>query len=323
MKKNKTTRHIASLTMALLIIFSTLLLSGCYIVDSGKMRAIEGTYELTTYSTRDNRIEARGMQLFIVIKSDGNGYYAYRDNDTPLHLSEMKCRFTQDTEKSGHYSYVELEFKNSNNWFKLGVNARAKQLGSNIPKYKGNIFEGTLSVDYYETITFTRVDKATDTSYISDTLGELPIMPYGTPAINGTYSTSTVASGESFDLKYYDTPFVYFYLTIDIYTSMAEARYMLKSNEVEETKIFEFSLGEYNEGYHIRLSATESKITISSSSGPSLRIPTEIVESEGTVDAYHLFTFEGAKSDEDIENFISNAIEAYEIFKENQNENDA
>lgn len=164
---------IKRLSAILLLTATLVLLCSCYIVSSAKMKNVQGTYELTTYSTSKNVKEERGITLYIVVKSDGSGYYAYSDNDTELYYSDLKCRFTQDSEKSGYYSYVEVDFNGSGNWFSLGVNSNSKTLGSNVPKYKGNIFDGSFGLDYYTTVTFTRVDKATDMSYIEEVLGEI------------------------------------------------------------------------------------------------------------------------------------------------------
>ena len=151
------------------------LLCACYIVSPARMRNIEGTYQLTTYSTSEDKIAARGMTLYMVIRSDGSGYYAFSDNDTELYYSDVKCRFTQDSERSGYYSYVEVDFGNGE-WVNLGVNSNSKTLGSSVPKYKGNIFEGTLEVDYYTTVTFTRVSRIKDMRFINKQLGEVPYL---------------------------------------------------------------------------------------------------------------------------------------------------
>lgn len=163
---------ILTLVLALSVLLS---LCGCYVVKSGKMSKVEGTYLLTYYSAGEDMLAKDGITLYIVIESDGSGYYAYSDNDTEAYYSEMSCRFTQDTEKSGYYSYVELQFEENGDWHKLGVNSRwrDRKLNSSVPKYKGSILNGTLEIDYYTSVTFERVSGKTDMSYIENKLGEL------------------------------------------------------------------------------------------------------------------------------------------------------
>ena len=75
--KNSIRRLISLATVLALLILSAAVLSGCYVVKSGKMYKIEGTYQLTSYSGKSDYIAERGMTLYIVIRSDGTGYYAY------------------------------------------------------------------------------------------------------------------------------------------------------------------------------------------------------------------------------------------------------
>jgi len=323
MNMKKTKIAILSIITVLTLIFSCVALTGCYIVDSGKMRTIEGTYELTNYSTNKDEKADRGIRLFIVIRSDGNGYYAYEDNDTPLHLAEMKCRFTQDPDKSGYYDYVELEFLNKNDWKKFGINARGKSLNSSIPKYKGNLFQGTLEVDYYVDVDFRKVDRATDLSYITETLGELSPLPYGAMAIGGTYASSSLSASNSiFEPNYHDSPLVYFYIRLDILAAKGEAWYMKKSDEVARNETFDISITKTDTGYTAKLGNTDATLITNGSYSHYIYIPTEIEIDGVNTPVFYYFNFTGTKSDEDIQADIDSAVSSYNLFKENQTEND-
>ena len=178
-------KKLITLVLLLSVLAASLFsLSGCYTVKSGKMKNVEGTYELTAYSKNEDMIAKNGIRLYVVIRSDGNGYYAYTDNDTPLYFSELRCRFTQDTEKSGYYSYVELNFTGGSSWEKLAVNSgwRVKDLNSYLPKYGGNIFDGTYGIQYYISVAFTRVSSKTDLSYLEELFGKQTVKPYGNAA---------------------------------------------------------------------------------------------------------------------------------------------
>ena len=176
-------RRLLSLALVLLLILSTAaFFSGCTMSRSGPMRKIEGTYQLTSYSTNKNDLEERGMILYVVIRADGTGYYAYRDNENEGSRGDVRCRFTQDPEKSGYYEYVEINFTGENDGYKkLGIYSKLfdKNLNSNQPKYGGSILDGTYGIKYYVYVVFERVSRKTDLSYIEKALGKAEIRPYG------------------------------------------------------------------------------------------------------------------------------------------------
>ena len=166
------TKRILSLTIVLILIFSVAtVFTGCYVIKSEKMSKIEGTYELTSYSGQEDYLSERGMKLYIVIRSNGTGYYAYKDANTDPHISELTCSFETDPEKSGKYSYVHLDFGNGESPTKLGVQAAgffeiSTRLGATTLKWKNvsDLSQGTYSVS----VGFTRVSKATDLSYVNE-----------------------------------------------------------------------------------------------------------------------------------------------------------
>ena len=158
-----------------LAIFSLLSLSGCYSIKSGKMTRVEGTYELTTYSTKINVIEEKGIVMYLVINGDGTGYYAYSDHDTEAYYDTVSIRFISDTEKSGYYSYAEIDFKGDGIYTKLGIysSLKTKTLNFSIPRYTGGVLNGDFRLDYYESVTFTRVSRKTDLSYVKSVMGDI------------------------------------------------------------------------------------------------------------------------------------------------------
>ena len=81
------TKRILSLVTVIVLLFSVTQITGCYVVKSGKMKKIVGTYELTSYSAGENKLETKGIKLFMVINSDGTGYYAYSDNEVDAYYA--------------------------------------------------------------------------------------------------------------------------------------------------------------------------------------------------------------------------------------------
>ena len=108
--KNSIRRLISFAIALILLILTTSVLSGCYVIKSGRMHKIEGTYALTSYGGDVDRLAENGIQMFLVIREDGTGHYAYLDNDTEPYIADIRCRFINDTEDPDKYSYVEIDF---------------------------------------------------------------------------------------------------------------------------------------------------------------------------------------------------------------------
>ena len=75
--------------------------SGCYVVKGGNVKDVVGTYKLTTYSrTYDSTnsahagekidyIEQKGITAYLIVTESGEGYYIYKDNETPLYCEAV------------------------------------------------------------------------------------------------------------------------------------------------------------------------------------------------------------------------------------------
>ena len=231
-------RRLLSLALVLVLILSTAaVLSGCYITRSAKMKLVEGTYELTSYSGDTNWLEERAIKLIMVIRSDGTGYYGYKDNKNEGFISELRCRFTADPEESSKYQFVEIDFTGDGEYHRLGINAdwKTQKLGSSTPKWKGNLFQGNAEIDYYVSVGFTRISKKTDRSIFDEHFrGEHQTVAYGTQKYQGTYAFERYDGGEYPDVVGYvpPSPFVYFHLDIDFYSGDGKAYYMLREDEI-------------------------------------------------------------------------------------------
>lgn len=146
-------------------VFSALFVTGCYSVKSGKMKQIIGTYELTTYSTDKDELTENAIICTIELREDGTGTYTYQDNDTPRKEGVIVCRYEQDSEDASKYSYVHIKFGDDTEEHTFGINVKKENINFNKPVYKGSILNGTLEVDYYKKVEFTRVEE--DTSFFS------------------------------------------------------------------------------------------------------------------------------------------------------------
>lgn len=265
-------RRLLSLIMVLALILAlTPLLSGCYIVQSGKMNWIEGTYQLTSYGGKSDYMAERGIKIFMIIRSDGTGWYGYQSNNSEPYITELRCRFTQDTEKSGYYSHVEIDFAGNGTYQNFGIQASRtdSSLNSSEAVWAGNLFEGNLHIDYYITSRFERVDKSTELNKLKELFGDHPVMPRGIMNSDGTYEGfGLVASENSFSATIPDDPFVYLFIDIDLLNGKGKAWYMLRSDEQAKTKEFAVSiLPEATNGFMLKFDDVQVRVERSSSSG--------------------------------------------------------
>lgn len=235
-------KRILSLSMVLFLILSTAaVFSGCYMIESEKMSKVEGTYELTSYSGQENYMEQREMKLYVVIRADGTGYYAYKDKDKEPHIAELKCSFEADLEEGGKYSYIHLDFGNGETPTKLGIKAAglfkiSTKLNVTTLKWKdvSDLSQGTYSVN----VTFTRVSKATDLSYVYEQFGKYDTIPYGIISCDGLYEISSLYNKTTGSYST-ATNYVYSYLDLDIINRIAKVWVMTESYPVQREFSFD------------------------------------------------------------------------------------
>lgn len=291
-------KRIISLSLVLILIFSvTAILSSCYIVDSGTLSQIEGLYELSMYSGKTNYLEEREMKLMIIIKSDGSGYFAYKDKDTAPFISELKCTYEEDDENPGKYDFLYLQFRGSfDTPYHMAINVKNKNLNARQAHWKGNIFSGNLAVDYYTDVRFDKISKKTELSQLEKEFGEdgAPFIPFGGTTSQGAWVI------DRYDTESADSPFVYFYVDIDLYGGSGRAWYMLKSDEEAKTETFTVSYEQASDGNFIVLG--------------DVRFPIEKTESnlilpigDKLFDLYYL----GRATDEEIEEAITADLNKY------------
>ena len=294
--------------MVLILILSVAaVFSSCYITKSGKMKQIEGTYELTVYSGKSNYLAEREIKLLMVIRSDGTGYYAYQREGVDPHVAELRCRFLQDPDESGKYDYVEINFDGSSEYVKFGVYATLKSTTLNFqkPVFTGNIFKGDYRIDYYIDADFNRVDKATDLSYINNNFGMHNPLPFGALRFDGTHELRQVSPAPEF-MGEVENPYVYSFLELDIVGNTARVRSMLKGEDKhvdvthplsvvkDESGSFYFSIGDAMTLYPNTMYA-----------------PSTLYLVEKTAEIHYTYTHLGYPYEEDIQHWINTYADDY------------
>ena len=304
-------RRLLSLALVLVLILSiSVLFSGCYITRSAKMKFVEGTYELTTYSGDGDWLTERGIKLIMVIRSDGTGYYGYTDNNKAPHISELRCRFTRDTEDNDKYQYVEIDFEGNGEYCQLGINAdrKTQKLNYSTIKWKGNVIQNGLQVDYHINVTFTRIDKATDRSVLDKHFAGAPVIPFGASKYNGTYMFERLDGGNYPDVEGYTppSPFVYYYLDIDVYAGKARAYSMSTSNEKADEQEYPIVITKNNDGsFSIKIGGKVAEI-VNENFSVYIHAPYLITSGE-----YMKFRYVGDMSHESIIMHCENAYASY------------
>lgn len=311
----KSIRRLLSIVAVLALILSTVtVLSGCYITRSAKMKYVEGTYELTAYSGNGDWLTEREIKLIMVIRADGTGYYGYKDFDTEPFISELRCRFVSDPEKSGKYQFVEIDFRGDGQYHKLGINAdwHNQTLNSQTPVWKPLQWGELPEIDYHVSVGFRRVDRAKDISYIVENFGDVPHLPFGAKKYSGTYKLEgIVANDKSPDMAVVpENPFVYYYVTLDFLQGTAVLRTMKKSDEITSVaKLNDLKISLVNGEYVISMGGKDNIKFNPMYSYPSQRIDIE----EELSDGYYTmrFIYCGEMTEEEILDSIDYDVSIY------------
>lgn len=268
MKSSK--RRLTALAALLaILILSAAVLSSCYVVKSGKMNRVEGVYKLTTYSGKTNYLEERGIEMYMIIRADGGGYYAYKDNDTAPYISELRVSYESDPEESGKYSYVNIKFTGSDDPAHLAVYAPTFDFNTNLnsqkPVWKPIVWGETPEIDYYIDVDFTRVERSTELDALKELFGDAPLLPYDAKRYDGTYKLeSIVMTSDTAEMP--ENPYVYYYITLDFVAGTAKIYNMRKDNEITSTATLnDLSVSYENGDYRISMGGKSYLINTTSS----------------------------------------------------------
>ena len=239
MKKN-----ICILLLTAIIAAMCFSLSGCYVSKPGKMSELVGTYELTSYTYRpkdlpdeeesENRISTRGITAYLVIKSDGTGYYAYRDNDTELWLKQVKIDYTYDDEEPDRIDRIRYNTGDAINSSDL-PGTGAETLGLTFHRAKKSLnysMPAILGRDYSTSVSYTKVSKSIDLSYVRNKMGMSTSFtaPYQMNGLDGVmYSERYTYGGDDYE-------YIYYIVDIHPISMKADVYYALKSDGLDVKK---------------------------------------------------------------------------------------
>ena len=312
--KRKITKLLATALLAVVLVCSAVFATGCYVIRGVKMKDLKGTYELTHYSARTNLLEEREIKLYLVINNSGDCYYVFKDNDTELYASEMRVSFTANQEDSSKYDYVKCTFYD-NYTIDFGINGDILNYSKIV--WKPLEWGKPLETDYTISVSFKKVSKKTDLSYVANKMdAELTAMPFGWAQKSSVYTLENISmdgwflSREEIAEIGMEQP-VYAYVRLDTFNNKATCYYMMASEEEQKEIEFTFTFVVQGVGeFHLR----DSKGGVWIVSGNQLRYVVPNVGTEGNQTMQWNFGVSGYM-DYDLTETIAMRVSAYESNK--------
>lgn len=223
--------------LLIIAVIATFLLSltACYVSKPDTMEHLVGTYHLAFYTRKPkdapaeteptDMIKEKGITAYLVVKSDGNGYFVYKDNDTPVYAKSVKIDFTFDSEDAERVK--EIRYTDGLTDKGDGYPGKGREtLGLNFGKKDKKLtytMPAVFGRDFSQTVRYEKVSDATDLSYASAKTGSsLKAADYELNGLGVLYE------------GYYADEFPYVYYLYDIHTvdKKADLYYALKEDEV-------------------------------------------------------------------------------------------
>lgn len=165
---------LSTMLAVLLVVFT----SGCYMINSQKMRKVKGTYELTNYSVTNgytdkttDYIATYGYKVYLIVTGSNQGYCVFSSNEVEPYYYTCNLTYHYDQENSNLVEYVEYSYQGKSQ--KFGVTSEALNFSRPVVKI-GSVASNGLSLSWK------RVDSATDLSYATKKLGT--ISEYSAPS---------------------------------------------------------------------------------------------------------------------------------------------
>ena len=245
-------KSVKRLLAVILIAALILTLAGCYIISGQKMRNVQGTYKLTsyTYTPKYERKEGYTPRTFnyledeeyqyedyLIITGTGMGYYVHKEASSPAYVKEVTLRYEYNSDNSSKVEYVifndALTVNESSGFNRMGVTKNSLNYTKNSIDYTELLTKRPMRSDSL-TVRWTKVSRDTDLTYAVKALGELKQYDYNAFAKKGIYQRNAPWSIETGVVQ--ETPYQYFYYVIDTAENefKATAYYAMKDSPTEQ-----------------------------------------------------------------------------------------
>ena len=220
-------KSVKRLLAVMLIAALILTLAGCYIISGQKMRNVQGTYKLTSYTYTPKYERKEGYtprtynyiededclyQDYLVVTGTGTGYYVHKDVNTPAYSKEVTLSYEYNQEDSSKVEYVihndAISLNSTSGFNKVGVSGKVLNYTKQAIDYN-QLFTNKPMRTESMNVRWEKVSDATDLSYAKEQLGELKTYDYKAFGVRGIYELNTMnyIEGEGYPenpYQYYD-----------------------------------------------------------------------------------------------------------------------
>jgi len=233
-------------------------LSSCssYNAKPGKMKNCVGTYELSIYNMRKEESDSEtydrkaeiGAQAYFCFTEEGYGYYGYKDNSTPAHVSQIFARFKYDSDKPNlveavtitdgiTHKYANEQFVGCLDESPMGFRDELFKKTLSYTLHSGHMLFQPDKIIKYQYVCYKRIDKSGSLDKINSLLGTNVSFskPYELKTTSGYYAYRCQPK----NYETHDERGIYEYaiLDADSYSNgQYDLYYSLKSNPGLQTK---------------------------------------------------------------------------------------
>ena len=239
-------KRLLAILLIVTMLFST---ASCYMISGQKMNKVKGTYKLTTYSYTPKHERREGYtpktydyingeeylyEDYLIVTGSSTGYYVHKQVGQDAYVKEVTLSYEYSQDDSSKVEYIIYNDSITVNGDEGGLN----RLGVN----RDFLNYSKASFDYKElftkkemrseslSVSWKKVDKATDLSYVEEQLGNLIKYDYKSFSVRGIYHLLTSNNTVGDDIS--ENKYQYFYYVIDTAENgiRATAFYALKSS---------------------------------------------------------------------------------------------
>lgn len=299
-------------------------LTACYQSRPAKLSKVVGTYELKsytrTYPAKEGEetgetvdlIATNQIKAYLVVTSDGKGYYVYEDKDTPVRCYQCKINVSMDDEqpdkvKEISYTYAAETTGDAipgSGHETLGVyfKYRTKKLSYNMPAIFGR--------KYSRSVRYEKVSNETGLNYVN--------REFGTTFAPADYEVALL-DGVLVYNGAYDAASPYVYYVVDYYPERAKCNvyYALKSDrqahadvDLTATPMMTAHSDDYDTGaYADKVTVTFGNLPFDA---PYYGTPVTSLTYHG--EGYEMWLSRNSRATFDVQAFISDANTQYDQY---------
>ena len=202
---------------AIITALSVVALSSCMIINAQKLDDVKGTYRLSSYTytpeyerkegytpkTTDYIVD-KGYVEYLVVTGASTGYFIHKDNEMPAYVTEVQLSYEYDEEKTSHVRTISYKKPTDSEGQSLGVQKNKLNYSKPSINYTQLFTKKQMATSSWS-VSWEKVDKATDLSYVQTQLSELKEYDSVSFPLHGIY-----------ELGYYpDLGYEYYYVGLD------------------------------------------------------------------------------------------------------------